>query len=342
MTTPDDDLDILKKRKDIEKLEIDIANAKASVGLERFKAWAALLGPVMTAVTILGTVYLGFLQISAKSQSEEDANWRQTINSIDEIKPENLGTRHVGTLLKPFLDSTRYRTLAIGVTIDELPKLRDTGTFKDLFSAAFPNADPKDLPTLVDLARRLSTIGSDLYDASQNTTEQIASAKRDERAIVYNESSLLCDPIAVILRENDYNSIIKYFSLNQSNTPKSPLDSIFFERCDFSDIDFSKISLRYSTFEGVILDGTILKNMDEYTDLWAGNIWWTASEIDTNLLKVLLAQFKPYMLPKEVPGYRDGAVIKQSDWEQNIRRLCQKAQMTCTDEQIRVDFPKSS
>jgi hypothetical protein len=105
MTPSDDDLEILKKQKDIEKLEIDIGNAKASLGLERFKAWAALLGPVMTAVTVLGTVYLGFLQISAKSESDEDANWRQTITSIDETKPESFGVRHVGALLKPFLNS---------------------------------------------------------------------------------------------------------------------------------------------------------------------------------------------------------------------------------------------
>jgi hypothetical protein len=90
MASSDDDLDIIKKRKDIEKLDIDIGNAKASLGLERFKAWAALLGPVMTAVTVLGTVYLGFLQISAKSASDEDTNWQQTINSIDETKPEDL------------------------------------------------------------------------------------------------------------------------------------------------------------------------------------------------------------------------------------------------------------
>ena len=186
MAASNDGLELLKKQKEIEKLEIDIGNAKANLGLERFKAWAALLGPVMTAVTVLGTVYLGFLQISAKSESDEDTNWRQTINLIDETKPQDLNSRHVSTLLKPFLESKRYRTLAIGLTIDELPKLRDLGTFKDLFFAALPQSSPKELSTLLDLDRRLNEVASDLFTQD----------KKDEMHKVLNESEVLCDPIA--------------------------------------------------------------------------------------------------------------------------------------------------
>ena len=105
ITPLNDDLDIVKKQKESKKLEVDIGNAKADLGLDRFKAWAALLGPVMTAATVLGTVYLGFLQINAISDFDEDANWRKTIGSIDDTKPENLGARHVATLLRPFLES---------------------------------------------------------------------------------------------------------------------------------------------------------------------------------------------------------------------------------------------
>jgi uncharacterized protein YjbI with pentapeptide repeats len=338
-----DDLEMLKKQKELEKLEIDIGNAKATLGLERFKAWAALLGPVMTAVTVLGTVYLGFLQISAKSDSDEDANWRQTINSIDEIRPKDLAVRHFGTLLKPFLESKRYRTLAIGVTIDELPKLRDVGTFKDLFSAAFPRSDPKDLRTLLDVARRMTETGYDLQAAvAASTDEANVSLKRDERSVVLNEVALLCDPIADILRNVDHKVVSRYFSSGQNGSSKIPLDNIYFERCDFTGINFSDVDLTNSAFDYVKLDGAVLKNVTNRSEfLWGGNIWWTAREIDPDLLQDLLARFKPYVFPKDFsPGYRDGATIKQADWETNIRRLCVNAHLTCTDAQIRADFPK--
>ena len=339
MTLQDGDLDSTKKRKEIEKLEIEIGNAKKELGLERVKAWGAFLGPVMTAVTVLGTVYLGFQQISAKSDSDEDSNWRQTINAIDEIKPEDLGSRHVATLLKPFLESKRYRTLAIGVTIDELPRIRDTGTFNSLFKAAFPRTDAKELPILLDIARKLTGISSNLQEALNHytvTDEKIAALKRDERRIVLNQAATLCEPITSILRNTDHRTLKQYFSSSQQ---KIPLSDIFFERCDFSGIDFSDIDLTNSSFDYVRLDDTVLKNIDNTSKyLWGGNIWWRAKEIDGPLLATLLKNFRPNIFPVDFPHvYRDGEIIEKEEWEKNIRRLCALAHLSYTDEQIQ--FP---
>ena len=104
-----DELDAIKKRKEIEKLDIDIANAKLIVRYEKHKTLAALMVPLMASLTVLGTVYIGFKQISAKSIADEDVNWRQTVYLINETKPEDLGRKHIGTLLKPFLQMERYR-----------------------------------------------------------------------------------------------------------------------------------------------------------------------------------------------------------------------------------------
>jgi hypothetical protein len=77
--------------------------------------------------------------------------------------------------------------------------------------------------------------------------------------------------------------------------------------------------------------------------LWGGNIWWRAKYIDADLLSGLLARFRPYMFPKDfAPGYRDGEIVKQADWIKDIKRLCASVNLTCTDEQIRADFPKES
>ena len=147
------DLDEIKKQKEIDKLTIDIANAQRNLRLEGLKAWAALLTPAIAAVTILGTVYIGYLQIAAKSVSDEDSNWRDTISLIDKIPVGDPRVRHVGTLLKPFLESARYRTIAIGVTLDQLPRLRDIDTFTELLNEAFPSPGPRDLQRLLDLGQ---------------------------------------------------------------------------------------------------------------------------------------------------------------------------------------------
>jgi hypothetical protein len=346
MKMSDIDLDAAKKQREIDKLEIDIQNAKALNGIEKFKAWAALLGPIMTAVTVLGTVYLGFLQIREKSSSDEDASWRQVINAIDEPRPTDAPPQHFGTLLKPFLESERYRTLAIGVTIDELPKLRDLGTFKDLFFAAFPSSDPKNLPTYLDLGRRMSDATGVLQDASVKAMiESEKSSKLDEKNIIVRELSLLCEPVANILRSADHATLLREFSADmKGEVSKLPFNGIYFEKCDFSGIDFSGIDLSDSSFDFVNLDNASFKGTSDDSEyLWGGNIWWRAKEFEPNLLKKLLKNFKPYQFPEGFAhSYRDGQTIDLNDWVVSLQRLCEGAKIHCTDEEIHVDIPKTN
>jgi Pentapeptide repeats (8 copies) len=341
---PEEDLDALKKRKEIEKLLIDIENAKASLGLERFKTFAAILGPVMAAITVLGTVYLGFAQISAKSDSDEDANWRQTISSLQTGKTSGDVSPHVATLLKPFLDSPRYRTLAIGVTIDELPRVRDVGTFETLFTSTFRDIRSENLPILLNLNRRLTDISRDLSNAAQSEDDRRkANALRDEAVLVHGMSSTLCDPIATILRTTDHKLLLQKFSSNQKVPARIPLDNIYFERCDFSNIDFSDADLTASAFDWVALDNANLTHLDDPSKyLWAGNIWWKAKAIDGKLLQILIAQFKPYMIPEDFgqKDYRYREEIDPAEWKSDVMRLCKAAQISCTEEQIKADFPK--
>jgi hypothetical protein len=216
------------------------------------------------------------------------------------------------------------------VTINELPKVRDVGTFKDLFFAAYPQSDVKNLSTILNLSRKLTEISGDLNDAG----------KKDEASIVTREAAVLCDPLAYLLRHEEHEELLRDFSSGEEHFTRIPLNDIFFSECDFSSIDFSNISLKKSGFFQVMLDDAVLKNVDNYSEnLWGGIIWWKAREIDIDLLRVLLAKYKPYALKNW--SYRDD-VIKQDDWETNIRRLCVNAKMTCTEQQLRAEFPKDS
>jgi uncharacterized protein YjbI with pentapeptide repeats len=339
-----EDLDALKKRKEIEKLSVDIENARSTLGLERFKAFAALLGPVMTAATVLGTVYIGYLQISEKSRADEDERWRQTIVSISGTKPGDSVSPHVTTLLKPFLESDRYRALAIGVTVDELPQVRDLGTFQSLFNSAFPKPDHANFPLILNLGRRMNYVAASLYQAiGAESDSKKANALRDEWNLVLRMAGELCRPVAETLRSIDHRVLLRDFSSGQTTLSKLPLDNIYFFYCDFNNIDFEDVDLTDSIFDQVNLDGAnLLDVLDSSKNLWAGNIWWRAKAIDSRLLPTLIEQYKPYMFPSEVsPVYRNGEEIQPRDWEINVKRLCRVAQLSCSDEQIKADFPKS-
>ena len=126
------------------------------------------------------------------------------------------------------------------------------------------------------------------------------------------------------------------------------LQDIYFERCDMSDIDFSNADFGSSLLDYTKLDNTILKNIKSsyaMENFFDGKIWWTAKEIDRNLLEILIKHLKPYMFEPGNPNkgyYRDGVTISESDWYRNIHRLCAQAQLTCTDEQMHAEFPKGS
>ena len=348
------DIDALKKRREIEKLEVDIRNARASIGLERLKAWGSLLGPVMTAVTVLGTVFIGYMQITAKSSSDEDANWRQTIAAIDDIKPDELASKHVGTLLKPFLESPRYRQLAVGVAVSELPRVRDVGTFRDLFANTFPEPASSDLPVILDVARKLTATDLALQNAQSKadagksgaSAHADASQIQDQRDIVRGELAALCDGIATGLRQLDHARISKLFRTGQAPATIR-LDTIYFEQCDFSGVDFTDADLDHSTFDNVKLDGATFGNVGRLSAgspyLWAYEIWWRARSIDPDLLRSLIAHFKPYQPPSaDWPklAYRDGTVIAPSEWITDVRRLCDAAHIECPDADLTAPFPK--
>ena len=329
----------LKKQKEIEKLNIDINNAQKNFRLEQIKAWAALLAPAITAITVLGTVYLGFFQTSSKSNADEDVNWRQTIAAIDSATAG--AQRHVGTLLKPFLEwSSRYRTTAIGVTLDQLPKMRDVNTYRDLFNEAFPSPGPRDLQQILELDRSMNDELRTFYDANGVIKE----AQSDERNIVIEEAAVLCKPIASILRDTNHKELLnKYLTLTKGSRPAIRLTNIYFEKCDFSDIDFTDVDLTDSTFDSVVLDDAIFgDDTPRSMYLWNAQIWWTSKFIGSKLLQYLISNFKPYQFHQDfVPSvsYPDGVVITREDWENNVRRLCKGAALHCSDDQVHSNFP---
>ena len=60
------------------------------------------------------------------------------------------------------------------------------------------------------------------------------------------------------------------------------------------------------------------------------------------LSNTAFAQFGPYMIPEDFgqKDYRYREEIEPAEWKSDVMRLCKAAQISCTEEQIKADFPK--
>ena len=334
----------VKTTKEIAKLDLELGQARKVYRLEIFKVAAAILGPLMTGLTVVGAIWIGLHQISAKSQSDEDALWRETVKGLDATPAKDIGKTHLVTFLKPYLSpSSRYRPLAIDVTLDELPKIHEEHTFTDLFSAVFVDTDLTSLPRLLRLDKDLSDQSVLIYPYDH--PDRIP----PEWYQIINLSAIVCEPIASILHKFDH-ALIKE-KLFGSNRPgqgdanvsgkKIPMNYIYFQSCDFSNIDFSDIDLSGTTFFHVRLDGAILAGVGDDPHLWYGEAWWRAKYIEKGLLAKLIAKYKPNQFDEKhayAEDYRDSEIIRESEWVENIKRLCRAVALDCTDAMIKAKF----
>ena len=132
-TTAESGLEETKLRQEIAKLKVETTNLEQTPRLEWLKAWGSILTPFATAVTILGTVYIGYLQISSKYASDEYQYWRDTIKVVDENTQRHEDLTYAIALLKPFLDSKRYHVFARNAAINLMSQLLDIEVFTDFF-----------------------------------------------------------------------------------------------------------------------------------------------------------------------------------------------------------------
>jgi hypothetical protein len=322
-------IDEQKKRKEVEKLEIEIQNAKRYVSLEKRKIWASFFGPLATAVTIVGTVYAAFLQVSSKSQSDEDGFWRQTLELVDS-KAKDLDSLHLGSLLAPFLESKRYHAFAKDVVIDILPRIRNEGTFRELYTAIFAKPDPEDVIKIMAINRQIVTM---IYSPDASVAAPAFTAAVPVLRI-------LCEPLSKMLRNADQKMLLRQAAQSRGSD-KLDLAGIDFESCDLSGVDFSDINLGNATLDQVIVDDAILKDMSSYGPyVWDNIVWWRARFVDQSTLTMLLRDYKPYVFHLPNDAYRSDANITEKDWNENIVRLCKSVGMTCTPGATATKFPQ--
>jgi Pentapeptide repeats (8 copies) len=320
-----------KIQMEIDKLHAETSNLKHTPGLERLKAWGSILTPIATAVTILGTVYVGYMQISAKNVSDQDQEWRDTIKIVDEKISKQEDLTNTVTLLLPFLDNRRYAPYARSAAIEIMPALPNERVFRDFFQAVFPTIKPADYRSVVSIALRLSA-------ARQKVQEDKDHSRRNQYSAELND---LCAPMTTMLKASSHKDLVEIFSGKgpDSSDGAVPMNHIYFQKCDLSGVDLTDVDLSDAVFSFVELHDSIIGESDINDDLWDAVVWWKAKYIAPKTLKALLQKYKPFQFHTNLHNYRPDEQISEAEWQFDINRLCGAATIECPAALIHVDWP---
>ena len=98
------------------KAKVDAQNQLRQLQLERLKSWSLVLVPIVSLLTLLGTIIVQAVQlrqqsVSARSQSE-DVEWRELLSSVRGPPKNYAADITVSSRLQTFMNSDRYKEQA--------------------------------------------------------------------------------------------------------------------------------------------------------------------------------------------------------------------------------------
>jgi pentapeptide repeat protein len=327
-----------KLAREVAKLDREREEEQRTYALEKRKASAAVWAPIATVASILAAILVVVLQNSAKSTSDEDTYWRDTIKAIANTKEGDQKASYLRSLLKPFLTSDRYRTYARGLALRELADMKDSGSFDDMFAAVFPKPGTRDFEEIRYVARTL-------YQQNRESNDSLKTLKpgpdrveaQRQMEVKYAELRTICQGLVQAMRDNPKE--LRRVSGGETGGQAVrggglDLSDIYFRDCDLSNLDLSDADLKSSVFSSVKLNGTNLVGIKYDEDmhyLWAATVWWRAKSIDAALLSKLIKNYEPNHFYDEFPNvYPDFEVIKEDEYKENVERLCAAAQIDCS------------
>jgi hypothetical protein len=345
---------VAKTISEANKAKVDAQNQLRQLQLERLKSWSVLLVPIVSLLTLLGTVIVQAVQlrqqfISSHTQSE-DAEWRELLSSVRGPPKNYAADITVSSRLQAFMNSDRYREQARRLAVRVMGNLTNVSAFAELLDATAQIQGEDELKILLGIAKALTvtklslesdciteaaSIGmeakvpfgvctffmspSDAAELARKTGDsKEALARRQSLLAVMAEIETVTGRIAPILRT-------RYpVGTDWSGSKTVDLTNLILLHADLSGVDFSPFDLSNSLFYSSKLNGAIL-NPRGSGDL-GDSEWWSAKSIEQNLLKWLIQNRFPYHAPGTT--YLSGVVTREL-YEARVQTLCASGMAEC-------------
>lgn len=362
--------DLSKAVADARKANTDARNQSAQIKLqtrqlrlERLKSWSTFLVPVVSIVTLLATIIIQSLQLSATRQQNEDTQWRELLSSLNVANKDYAADVTVAPRLLSFLNSERYREQARRISIRLLGQITNEAGFKFLFHTLM--ASEKDLESIISIARTLTGTKFSIESECQEITakydytkflglcdlsltekqlrEMVRSAEDSTRLYALRrafnglsaELSFISLELSQLLKAQ-YG--VSTGNVGASRDVKVNLSDVYIHGGDFSKIDFSGFNMTNTVMNYLRLDGSILVPSQAAGLQMAGTAWWKVDAIDEQLMTTFLSAAFPYYA--EGVAYPAGDEPTEEVWRSRVAVLCVPLRELCRPENLK--FGKAS
>ena len=142
------------------KATVESKNTRANIDLEWFKALPALAVPIVSLLTLFGTIWIQGLQLQASRQQDEDKQWRAFLHDVKQSvkgSPNQIiSDPTFAPQLKSFLSSSVYKSQAVDLAKRMIGSLANKAAFDDILDIAFPDKDAASTADIADIDRSIS------------------------------------------------------------------------------------------------------------------------------------------------------------------------------------------
>ena len=337
------------------KAKVDAQNQLRQLQLERLKSWSVVLVPIVSLLTLLGTVIVQAVQlrqqfVASRSQSE-DSEWRALLSSLQGSSKNYAADITVSSRLQAFINSDRYGEQARRLAVRVMGNLTNASAFSELLSATAQIEGEDELKILLGIAKALAdtrqSIEFECYNEAMSigvaaeapygvctlaisapVAHEIARKTADSKEALARRQSYFAVGVQVATVSARIGPILrKRYPVGTDQSGSKPVDltNLYLNGTDLSGVDFSTFDLSNSFIYFSKLDGAILN--PRFGGDFGDSEWWNAKSIEQNFLKWLIGNRFPYY-DRAIFGYPSGAVTREF-YEARVQALCTSRMAEC-------------
>jgi len=303
-----------------EKAESDIAAAHRLERSESLRFWVPTSAPFITATALIFTLLFQLYQFSENNnvqrKASEDAQWREMLTNASTEGPQS---GFALSLIKSFLDSERYKTLAREISVYRLGHTESPDDFQILFPEILKRTDWSNFRDIAKISKSL--------DFAYHNGPEVVKTRFGEGA---KQRSKIAERVAgdFDLNLNTVADALIYFLRDPKNALRPSngdfdLTGADFSNHDLSNIDFTNATIEHTVFYDCVVSGADFGNVAKYKDNdwklndWSLTAWWRARNITPDLLNFLQEHYKF----KKTTKYNSDNTKDEKEYQREVDRL---------------------